>query len=85
MGAQHKISQDVREQILKRVKEEGVSVVQAAKEHGVSDKTIYKWLGKGVSDQPTWTEISKLKRENKMLMELIGELTVKLSQAQKKN
>ncbi len=85
MGAVNKISQDVKEQILKRVKEEGVSVVQAAKEHGVSDKTIYNWLGKRVSDQPTWTEITRLKRENKMLMELVGEITVKLSQAQKKN
>lgn len=85
MGAQHKIPADVKQQILKRVKDEGIPVVQAAKEHGVSDKTIYNWLGSDVNKSPSWAEISKLKRENKMLLELVGELTVKLSQSQKKN
>jgi len=41
-------------------------------------------LAKGVTGQPTWSEVAKLKKENKMLMELVGEITVELSQTKKK-
>lgn len=37
----HKISKEVKDQIIKRVKEEGVSVHQAAKDHEVSTKILY--------------------------------------------
>ena len=47
-----RVAKDVKEQILKRVREEGIPVAQAADEHGVSDKTIYTWLTKGASGNP---------------------------------
>lgn len=81
----HKIAPEVKQEILRRLKEEGVPVSQAAKEHGISDATIYSWLGKGVRGAPTLAELVKLKRENRELLELVGELTVKLSHTQKKN
>lgn len=81
----YRVSKDVKEQILKRIKDEGISVSQAGQEHGVSTQTIYSWLTKGVSQNPSWSEFSKLKKENKGLLELVGSLTVKLSQAQKNN
>lgn len=81
----HRVSKEVKADILKRVKEQGIPVVQAATEHGISPKTIYGWLGKGVAGQPTLSELVKLKRENQMLLGLVGELTVKLSSAQKKS
>lgn len=80
----YKISQEVKDQILKRVKEDGVTVVQAAQEHGVHESTIYGWLGKGAESGST-AELLKLKREKKMLLELVGEMTLKLSESQKKN
>ena len=80
-----RISNEVRDQILKRIKDDGVTVVQAAEEHGISTQTIYRWLTKGASSNPSWSEIARLKKENKSLLELVGEITVKLSQAQKKN
>jgi transposase-like protein len=79
----YRIAKEVKEQILKRIKEEGVAVQQAAQDHGVSEKTIYHWLAKGVSGNPSWTEFAKLKKENKGLLELVGSLTMKLSTAQK--
>lgn len=79
------VSQEVKEQILKRIKEDGVSVSQAAQEHGVHHKTIYGWLAKGVTAQPSLLEVSRLKRENQTLHEIIGRLTVKLSVAEKKD
>lgn len=81
----HRISQDVREQILKRIRDEGIPVTKAAEEHGVSTQTIYAWLTKGTSSHPSWVEVTKLKKENKILLEMVGELTIKLSQSQKKN
>ena len=67
------------------MKDEGVSVAQASQDHGVSEATIYKWLTKGVSGNPSWSEFSRVKKENKELLELVGSLTVKLSVAQKKD
>lgn len=81
----HRVAREVREQILKRIKEEGVPVLQASEEHGVSTKTIYSWLTKGTSKNPSWTEVAKLKKQNQELLALVGEITVKLSQAQKKS
>lgn len=81
----YRVAKDVKEQILKRIKDEGINVSQASQEHGVSSQTIYAWLTKGASHNPSWSEFTKLKKENKGLLELVGSLTVKLSQAQKNN
>lgn len=80
----HRVAQEVREQILKRLKDDAIPVSQLAEEHGISTKTIYGWLAKGVTKQPTWQDISKMQKQNRELLALVGELTIKLSQAQKK-
>lgn len=81
----HRVVPEVREQILKRIREEGVPVAVVAKEHGVNTTTVYGWLGKGVKGMPTLGELVRLKRQNEELLALVGELTLKASQAQKKN
>lgn len=81
----YRIAKEVKDQVLKRIKDEGVPVLKAAEEHGISTHTIYRWLTKGASANPSWNEIAKLKKENKALLELVGEITMKLSCAQKKN
>jgi len=81
----HRISPDVKADIIRRVKEEGISVAQAAKDHGISEATIYNWLGATVKGSPTWADVARLQKQNKELFEVIGELTVKLSGAQKKS
>jgi len=68
MSKNYKIAPDVKTDILRRVKEEGVPVAQAAKDHGVSEASIYAWLGDGAKGAPTWTEFSKLKRERDELL-----------------
>jgi len=85
MKKKHRIAPEVREQILARIKEEGVSVSVAAKDAGISDATIYGWLGKDATGAPSWSEFVKVKRENKALRELVGEVTLKLSESQKKS
>lgn len=84
MGKIFKVAPEVKDQIINRIKNEGVSINDAAKEHGITTRCIYKWLG-GSVNAPTFSEISRLKRENKALLELVGEVTLKLSEAQKKN
>ena len=80
----HRIAPEIKEQIINRIKNEGVSVLQAAKDHGIHPHSIYKWLG-NKANSPTHAEIAKLKKENKALLELVGEMTLKLSESQKKN
>lgn len=84
MKKNHRIAPEIREQILKRIKEEGVSVAQAAGDHGLKERTIYGWLGKGVRNAPTIGEVVRLKRQNEELLGLVGELTLQMSQAKKK-
>lgn len=81
----YRVPQEVKADIIRRVKEEGVSVAQAAKDHGINATTIYGWLSSGATSAPSWGEFARLQKQNRELFEVVGELTVKLSQAQKKN
>ncbi len=78
------VSKEVKEQVLKRIKEEGVPVAQAAQEHGLKPRTIYQWIAKGVVAPPSVLEISRLRRENQALKELIGQITLEMSLTKKK-
>jgi len=81
---QPSVSKEVKEQILKRIKEEGVPVAQAASEHGLKPKVIYNWISRNVTAPPSILEIAKLKRENQALKELIGQVTLEMAMAKKK-
>ncbi len=78
------ISREVKDQIINRIKNDGVSVVQAAKDHGIAEGTIYAWIAKRVEGNPSLSEIIRLKKENAQLFQLVGEITLKLSETQKK-
>lgn len=79
------VSADVKQQILERIKNDGVSINQVASEHGLSNRTIYGWLSKGAKGQPTWMELTRLKRENRSLKEMLGRLMYEKEISQKKN
>jgi len=85
MGTFHVIPKEIKEQVLHRVKNEGVSVAQAAKDAGISDATIYAWLGRTAQGQHNNTEVLRLKRELQGTYELIGKLTSELTGFKKKN
>lgn len=74
-----KIAPELKEQILNRIKNDGVTVMEAAKDHGISENTIYSWFSRKVKGQPTLSEIVKLKRENAQLLQLVEKMTLKLS------
>lgn len=83
MGTFRFIPKEIKEQILKRIKEEGITVSQAAADAGISTKTIYNWMRSKTVTDGSILEISRLKRENKELLEIIGELTHDLKKSKK--
>lgn len=85
MGKIHSVPADVKRQILDRIKEGGASISQIAQEHGISNRTIYGWLSKGATANPTWLELNKLKRENAALKELLGRVMLEIELSKKKN
>lgn len=80
----YQISKEIKEQIISRIKNDGISVQQASEDHGVKAKTIYYWLGTKAKGTVTLLEHNKLKKENQQLKEIIGDLTVKMSVEAKK-
>lgn len=85
MGKQgYRTSKEVKEQIIARIKNDGVSVQDAAQEHGVNVKTIYSWLGAKAQGTVSILELNKLKKENAALKQLVGDITLKLSEEQKR-
>ena len=80
----YRIAPEIKEQVISRIRNDGITVVEAAKDHGISEATIYGWIAKKTEGQPTVSEILRLKRQNIELIQLVGEMTLKLSEAQKK-
>ena len=84
MGTITFVSKEIKEQILRRIKEEGITVASAAADAGVSTKSIYNWMRSKTVSDGSILEISRLKRENKELLEIIGELTHEVKRSKKK-
>lgn len=83
MGTFKFMPKEIKEQILKRIKEEGITVTQAATDAGISAKTIYNWMRSKTLSDGSVLEISRLKRENRELLEIIGRLTHNLTRSKK--
>ena len=78
------VDQALKDRIIEKLKSEGLTVGQASKEFGVSKNTIYGWLHRKAGGDPSALEISKLRRENKELKEIIGTLALD-TERRKKN
>jgi transposase len=75
------IDQNIKTQVLSKVRDQGVSVSQAAAEYGISVKTIYGWLRAGVvdGDKNLVLELNRLRKENEQLYKLLGRATAELN------
>ena len=82
MSGYRRIAREIKDQILSRVKD-GVSVAELSKEHGVSTKSIYTWIANNSVSAPGTLQIARLKREKEDLLNLVGELTLKLKRGEK--
>jgi len=77
------ISNELKQQILGRVSEGKTTVVEIAKQHGVNVNTIYNWISKTVHGSGTLLSVSKLKRENTYLKQLLGQLMLDVERGKK--
>jgi len=77
------IKKEIKEEILHKIKTEGLTVSKAAEQYGVSTKTIYGWLSRQNEKVPNILEISRLKRENQQLKEIVGMLTMEIEKTKR--
>ena len=73
----------LKDRIIEKLKSEGLTVAQASTEFGISRNTIYAWLKKKAGGDPSALEISKLRRENKELREIIGSFALDMERRKK--
>lgn len=78
-----RIDPETKERVIKKIKSEGLSVTEAAKEFGLSSNTIYAWIGSRGTVEPGLVEMNKLKRENNELKQIIGSLTLNMERGKK--
>jgi transposase-like protein len=80
-----RISAEVKEQILHRIRTEGVTAAEAAREHAISLPTVYAWLRRSTTLPPNILQINKLRRENEDLKRLLGEAMLMNERSKKKS
>jgi transposase-like protein len=83
MASKSNVSVEIKNEIIKKVKEQGQTVADISKQYGISDKTIYGWLKVGITPGATVLDNNRLKRENQQLLLTIGLLTATLAKAKK--
>lgn len=77
------VPKDVKEYILKRIKEGGKTAAEVAEEHGITKSAVYRWLKEetGGGSDPV---IFKLQKENQILKQLVAELSLKIRESEKR-
>ena len=78
-----RINEEIRQKIINKIRDEGLSVPKAAQEFGISPNAIYGWIGAKARGEPSILELSKLKKENAELKQIIGGLTLNMERGKK--
>lgn len=75
----------VKTEVLRKIRDEGMSVTEAGKTYDVFSKTIYRWLKENVVGTSTSLilENNRLKKENEQLYNLLGRATVEMKKLKK--
>jgi transposase-like protein len=81
MGTFRVIDPKLKSEVIDQVRNNGMSVSQAANKYEVNPRTIYGWLKSGIvdNDRNLILELNKLKRENEQLYKLLGRATAELN------
>jgi transposase-like protein len=74
------VSPNKRNEIIAKIRHEGMTVPEVSRHYSVTTKTIYRWLRDNVGDS-TALEINRLKRENEQLYTIIGKITAELKRS----
>lgn len=75
----------VKAEVLRKIRDGGMSVTEASKTYNVFSKTIYRWLKENVVSNSTnlILENNRLKKENEQLYNLLGRATVEMKKLKK--
>lgn len=75
----------IKSKVIAKVRDEGFSVPEAAKEFNINSKTIYRWLKEGVVNSSTSLilENNKLRKENEQLYNLLGRATAEMQRSKR--
>ncbi len=77
------VSNEVKQQAIAAVRDEGKRVVDVAVEFGVTTKSIYRWLSSGIGGDRSALEIARLKRELEAVYGVLGKVTAELKHPKK--
>ena len=77
------IREEIREEILFRIKNEGLNVPNAAEQYGINRRTIYSWLSVAGITNPSSQKIREQQKEIDNLYTIIGKLSTELNRLKK--
>ncbi|HUS26594.1 MAG TPA: helix-turn-helix domain-containing protein [Nevskiaceae bacterium] len=86
MGVNHPpYDQQLKATVIAKVRDEGMTVSEAATQYGVTAKSIYRWLKEGVVNHDTSLvlEVNRLKKELEQAYALIGRATAEMQKAKR--
>jgi transposase len=69
------IAREIKEEVISKIKSEGITGAEASRRYGIHVKSIYRWLSEGIGGATSHIlEINRIKRENQSLKQIIGQL-----------
>lgn len=77
------VSKDIKDQVLSRVREGKDTVVEIARQHGLKVNTVYGWLSRSVASGSPLLETARLKKQNRSLKQIIGNLMLEMETGKK--
>ena len=71
----------LRAEIVRKIRDEGLSVSAGSAQYNISSKSIYTWLRDGVVDgnRSLILELNRLRKENEQLYKLLGRATAEMN------
>lgn len=83
------IALELKEKILKSIKEDWISAYKASQEYWIWVKSIYNWLNKNITEnngeKASYAELNRLKKDKEDLLLIIWELTKEVKDLKKKS
>ena len=77
------IPTDVKEYVLKKIKEGAKTVQEIVREYGISRSAIYKMLRNETAGSAD-PQLLRLQKENQLLKQLVAELSLKIRENEKR-